>query len=56
MRRALFFRFYLAQMTVGKGRMLMSFGLDVLSDTCEGASLLDGMLDYVKSEAFVRQP
>ena len=43
---------YLAQANVGRGRLLMSFGLDVLGDTREGAALLDGMLDYVRSDAF----
>lgn len=43
---------YLGQAQSGKGRALMDFGLDVLSDTAEGAVLLDGMIDYVRSPAF----
>lgn len=43
---------YLGQAKAGKGKALLAFGLDVLSDTAEGAALLDGMLDYVRSDAF----
>ena len=43
---------YLGQAQSGKGRVLMDFGLDVLSGTAEGAVLLDGMIDYVRSPAF----
>ena len=45
-------RLYLGQANAGKGRVLMSFGLDVLGDTPEGAALLDGMVAYAKSSAF----
>ncbi len=43
---------YLGQAKVGRGKALMAFGLDALSDTPEGAALLDGMVDYVRSAAF----
>ena len=43
---------YLGQAKVAKGRALMAFGLDVLADTAEGTALLDGMIDYVRSDAF----
>lgn len=43
---------YLGQAKSGKGRVLLDFGLDVLSNTAEAAALLDGMVDYVRSPAF----
>ena len=43
---------YLGQAKVGAGSLLMSFGLDVLDGTCEGAALLDRLIDYAKSTAF----
>ena len=43
---------YLAQAKAGKGRLLMAFGLDVLSDTPEGATLLDGLVAYAGSDGF----
>ena len=43
---------YLAEANVGKGRAVMSFGLDLLSDTPEGASILRGMVARAGSEAF----
>ena len=43
---------YLAQAKCGKGRLLLSFGLDVLSDTPESAVLLDGFVDYALSGGF----
>ena len=39
---------YLAEKKSGNGRQLMSFGLDVLSDTREGTALLDGLIDYLR--------
>ena len=45
---------YLCQKTGADGqRLLISRGLDVLADTPEGAYLLDAMIDYVRSPAFV---
>lgn len=44
---------YLGQAKAAKGQQLMVFGLDVLGDTPEGTALLDGMVAYAKSEAFV---
>ncbi len=35
-----------------QGRVLMTFGLDLLSATPEGACLLDGMIRYARSESF----
>jgi len=35
-----------------KGRVLMTFGLDLLSGTSEGTCLLDGMIRYARSDAF----
>ena len=35
-----------------KGRVLITFGLDLISDTPEGTCLLDGMIRYVRSDAF----
>ena len=43
---------YLAETRCGGGSALMAFGLDVLGGTPEGTSLLDGMVDYVRSDAF----
>lgn len=45
---------YLAESRSAGGKALMSFGLDVLGDTPEGTSLLDGMIDYVQSPAFLK--
>ncbi len=36
----------------GKGRVLMTFGLDILSGTPEGTCLLDGLIRHVRSDAF----
>ncbi len=35
-----------------KGRVLMTFGLDLLSGTPEGTCLLDGLIRHVRSDAF----
>lgn len=43
---------YLGQARAGKGRLLMTYGLDVLGGTPEGTALLDGLVDYAKSAAF----
>ena len=43
---------YLAQAKSGKGKVLMDFGLDVLSDTPEGTSVLDGLVAYARSSEF----
>ena len=41
---------YAAQATAGKkGKILMTYGLDILSETPEAAYLLDQMLQYVKT-------
>ena len=44
---------YLCQAKVGKGRLLRDCGLDVLTDTPEGGYLLDAMLGYARSDAFM---
>ncbi|MDX9868860.1 MAG: hypothetical protein RBT78_13155 [Kiritimatiellia bacterium] len=36
----------------GKGRVLMTFGLDLLSGTPEGTCLLDGLIRHSRSDAF----
>lgn len=43
---------YAGEARCDNGRMLMTFGLDVLSDLPEGTCLLDGMIRYVRSSAF----
>lgn len=43
---------YLGEGLCGKGRVLLSYGLDVVSGTPEGTSLLDGMIRYAQSDAF----
>ncbi len=43
---------YAAEARMEAGRVLMTFGLDLLSDTPEGACLLDGMIRYVRSDVF----
>ena len=43
---------YLAQANMGKGKAMMGFGLNLLADTPEAAALLDGLIDYVRSDAF----
>jgi hypothetical protein len=45
---------YICQKTDKDGhRILITRGVDLLSDTPEGAYLLDAMIDYVQSSAFV---
>ena len=39
---------YLGEVECGKGRMMASFGLDVLSGTPEGTALLDGIMDELR--------
>jgi len=46
------FYLYLGEGVCGKGRVLLSYGLDVLSGTPEGTCLLDGMIRYALSDAF----
>ena len=46
---------YLSQAQVGKGRLIRSCGLDVLTDTPEGNALLGSMFAYARSEAFAPQ-
>ena len=43
---------YAGQARVKQGRVLMTFGLDVLSGHPEGTCLLDGLIRYVQSDAF----
>jgi len=43
---------YAGEARVAKGRLLMSYGLDLISGTPEGTSLLDGMIRYARSDAF----
>lgn len=43
---------YAGEARSGNGRVLMTFGLDLLSDTPEGTCLLDGMIRYAQSDAF----
>ena len=43
---------YAGEARVDAGRVLMTFGLDLLSGTPEGSCLLDGMLRYARSEKF----
>jgi hypothetical protein len=43
---------YAGQARSGNGRVLMTFGLDLLSGTPEGTCLLDGMIRYVRSDDF----
>lgn len=43
---------YAAETRIEAGRVLMTFGLDVLSGTPEGTCLLDGMIRYARSDAF----
>ena len=43
---------YAAETRMDAGRVLMTFGLDVLSGTPEGTCLLDGMIRYARSDAF----
>jgi len=43
---------YAGEARVDAGRVLMTFGLDLLSGTPEGTCLLDGMVRYVRSDAF----
>ncbi len=46
------FYLYAGEALSGKGRVLMTFGLDLLSGTPEGTCLLDGMIRYVRSDLF----
>ena len=43
---------YMGEARCGNGRTLMTFGLDLLSGTPEGTCILDGMIRYVRSDAF----
>jgi hypothetical protein len=43
---------YAGQARVKQGRVLMTFGLDLLSGHPEGTCLLDGLMRYVQSDAF----
>jgi hypothetical protein len=43
---------YAGETRSGNGRVLLAFGLDLLSGTPEGTCLLDGMIRYAQSEAF----
>jgi hypothetical protein len=43
---------YAAEARMGPGRLLLTFGLDVLSGTPEGTCLLDGLIRYARSGAF----
>jgi hypothetical protein len=43
---------YAGETRVDAGRVLMTFGLDLLSGTPEGTCLLDGMIRYARSDAF----
>lgn len=43
---------YAGEARMDAGRVLMTFGLDVLSGTPEGACLLDGLIRYARSDAF----
>lgn len=43
---------YLAGANCGKGRVLVSFGLDLYADTPEGGVILRGMIDYAGSDSF----
>jgi hypothetical protein len=43
---------YAGEARVDAGRVLMTFGLDLLSGTPEGTCLLDGMIRYARSDAF----
>jgi len=46
------FFLYAGMARCDKGRVLMTFGLDLLSGTPEGTCLLDGMIRYARSDAF----
>ncbi len=46
---------YAGQARVKQGRVLMTFGLDLLSGHPEGTCLLDGLIRYVQSDAFKPQ-
>ena len=43
---------YAGEARAGAGRVLMTFGLDLLAGTPEGTCLLDGMVRYARSDAF----
>ena len=43
---------YAGEARVGAGRVLMTFGLDLLSGLPEGTCLLDGLIRYARSDAF----
>ena len=43
---------YAGEACSGQGRVLATFGLDLLSGTPEGTCLLDGMIRYARSDAF----
>ncbi len=46
------FFLYMGQAKSDKGRVLMTFGLDLLSGTPEGTCLLDNLIRYTRSDAF----
>jgi hypothetical protein len=43
---------YLGETNVGKARVLLTFGLDLLSGEPEANCLLDNIIHYVRSNAF----
>jgi hypothetical protein len=43
---------YAAQARMRNGRVLMTFGLDLLSNQPEGTCMLDGLVRYARSDAF----
>ena len=43
---------YAGEARSGRGRVLMTFGLDLLSGHPEGTSILDGLIRYAQSDAF----
>jgi hypothetical protein len=46
------FFLYAGEARSGPGRVLMTFGLDLLAGHPEGACLLDGLIRYARSDAF----
>ena len=46
------FFLYAGEARVGAGRVLMAFGLDLLSGYPEGTCILDGLIHYAKSDGF----
>ena len=43
---------YAAETRMGAGRVLLTFGLDIFSETPEGTCLLAGLIRYARSDAF----